>query len=612
MNLTAPAPPDGLSAPAWPPGRLLPAFAAAPVLLLTAALIVVALLEGRAGFQGFVAQFDLFAVIAAVSFSAVAVVVARHQPGNAVARVAAGIAWGFTLSYALEAYGNLGLPRGWPLPEWAIWISTWVWVPALWAIPTWLVLRFPNGRLHGPRWRIVELWTGLALVVLVVGWALTPYGQINVEPSADVTNPLAVVGGRRVYDVGFALALAALVASLSSFAWRFARSNGVERAQLKWALLGTCAMVLVIGSSVALGPESALPASLGVGLLPASVGVAIVRHRLWDVDLVIRRSLVYSLTTVMILVVYVGTVAALGGVLGGTAGAPLIAAGLVALAVQPLRERAQRLTNRLLYGEREDPYTTLSRLGEHLAAAGERDRLLEGVTEAVVQALRLAGASIRVDGRDLVGVGELTGPGRDIPLAFRGEPVGSLRVALREGDHLHPSEERLLEDLARHVAVALHADRLHDELLASRARLLTAREEERRRIRRDLHDELGPTLAAIALRVEQASLEADDAEVLRARLDEVTRRVRDTVRVIRTLVEGLRPAALDELGLLRAVEELARQLTTPELRVRVEPEGNLDHLPAAVEVAAYRIVAEALTKGPSRTRLLLPRPAGGP
>lgn len=595
MNIAASAGAASLSAPGPFWGRLLPVIAAAPLFVLMAAVSLVALGEGWAGFQGFVAEFHLFAVVAAVSFSMVAAVVARHQPSNVVARVAAGIAWGFALSYAFETYGNVALYRGWPLPAWAIWISTWVWVPALWAIPTLLVLRFPTGRLPGPRWRIVELGTGLALVLLVVGWALTPYGQIDVAPSVDVANPLAIPAGRRVYDVGLALALAALVASLASFGWRFARSNGVERAQLKWALLGSCATVLIVGGSVALGPQSALPASLGVALLPASVGVAIVRHRLWDVDLVISRSLVYGLTTVTILVVYLGAVAALGSVVGRIAVAPLIATGLVALAVQPLRERAQELANRMLYGERDDPYTTLSRLGEHLAAAGEREHLLEGVVEAIAQALHLEGASIRVDDRDLVRTGELTGRGREIPLRCRGERVGTLCVALREGDELQASEDRLLDDLASQLAIALHADLLHNELLVSRAQLLTAREEERRRIRRDLHDELGPTLAAIALQIEQASLEADDTGVLRARLDEVTRRVRGTVREVRTLVEGIRPAALDELGLLGAVEQLARQLTTLELRIDVGSEGDLDHLPATVELAGYRIVGEALT-----------------
>lgn len=578
------------------PSRLLSAIAGIPLLLLAGALGAAAFLEGRGGFQGFVEQFHLFAVIVAVSFSALALVVARHQPGNAVAVVAAGISWGFALSYSLGTYGNLGLERGWPLLEWVVWVSDWVWVPALWAMPTFLLLRFPDGRLPARRWRIVELWTAVALGLLVVGWALTPYGEIDVAPLVDVRHPMAMAVGRRLYDVGFALALAGLTASLASFAWRFARSEGRERTQLKWALMGACATVLIVGSSVAVGPPSAVPASLGVALLPASIGFAVLRYRLWDVDLVINRSLTYGLTTVAILALYVATVATLGGALGRTTGAPLVATGLAALAVQPLRERAQRFANRLLYGEREDPYAALSRLGSHLAATGERERLLDGVTDAVVRALRLRGACISVDDRDVARVGDLFGPTREIPLTFRGEKVGALRVAVPAGEELRASDERLLTDLAHHVAIALHAERLHADLLASGARLVTAREEERRRIRRDLHDELGPTLAAVGLEIERASLELDgDAEALRARLEQATRRVRQVVGDIRGLVDGLRPAVLDELGLHRAVERLVHQLTSPALRVHFETEGNVEDLPAAVEVAAYRIVSEALT-----------------
>jgi signal transduction histidine kinase len=348
--------------------------------------------------------------------------------------------------------------------------------------------------------------------------------------------------------------------------------------------------------SVLVGPGADVAGAIGIALLPAAIAVAVLRHGLWDVDLVIRRSLVYGLLTAIVVALYVATVGLLGGVLGRTVGAPLVATGIIAVAVQPLRERLQRGVNQLLYGDREDPYTALTRLSRQLDATVDRGVLLDGVAGAVVRALRLRGAAIDVDGAPVATVGELGTVPVGIPLTVRGEEVGILRVAPREDEELTAADRRLLQDLARHVAAVVRAERLQAEVEASRARLVTAREEERRRIRRDLHDELGPTLAAIGLQVERANLEvASDPATASRRLDEATAQVRETVRSVRALVEGLRPAALDELGLAGAVRELLRGLDVGAVEVTLTTDDDLGGLPAAVDVAAYRIVGEAVT-----------------
>jgi two-component system, NarL family, sensor kinase len=210
-------------------------------------------------------------------------------------------------------------------------------------------------------------------------------------------------------------------------------------------------------------------------------------------------------------------------------------------------------------------------------------------------------------------VGELHDSPMEVPLAVHGEPLGTLLLEVTAGDELRPSDRRLLTDLARHVSAAVQAERLYGELEASRARLVSAREEERRRIRRDLHDELGPTLAAVAIEIERAALELEtDPQVASARLDALAGRVRGTVQSVRALVEGLRPPALDDLGLGGAVRELVRSLGRGPVEFAVTIDNDLGSLSAAVELAAYRIAGEALTNvlrhaGASRCQVSLRR-----
>lgn len=471
----------------------------APVALLVVlvvAPVVAAGIDGGDAFEGFVARLHLFSYVVAVSFATVAALIAWHQPANRLGPLSLAIAGAFSLATLADRYAVLGDDRGWPGVTWVMWVAQWVFVPALWSIPTLLALHFPSGRLPSARWRPVGRLSAAAIVIGTVGWALAPYGRIDTTPQVPVDNPVGTEAGLVVFAVGAALWAVAVVLSLVGLGRRVARAAGTERSQLLWLLLGTAGAMVAVAVGAVVGSQ-AVP-SIGIGLLPAGVAIAVVRHGLWDVELLVQRSLVYGLLASVLGVGYVLVVWGLGSVLGREVGAPLLATALVAVAVQLLRERIQAWVNRLVYGEPEDPYVAMSRL------------------EA--------------------------------------------------------------------------------ELSASRARLVTAREEERRRIRQDLHDELGPTLAAIANQVERAAVDvAADPEGATARLDGVAEEVRSTVRSVRALVEGLRPAALDQLGLVGAVQELARRLDAPGLSIEVVGEGALEDLPAAVEVGAYRIVGEALT-----------------
>jgi signal transduction histidine kinase len=571
--------------------------AAGPVLLifLVAFPLVALAIDPDDAFDSFVARFHLFSYLGALSFGLVATLVTRRDATNRIGLICAGIAWCFGLSTALDRYSMLGDERGWPAVTWTLWAAQWVWVPGLWAIPTLLALRFPDGRLAGARWRRIEQLAFAGIAIATLGWALSPYGKIDQEPSIDRDNPIGTDVGLVLFAFGAAATAVVVVATFVGFVKRVRRARGDELAQLLWAVVAITATVALVLASLAFGPNPIIP-SLGIALLPLAIAVAVLRHSLWDVDLVVRRSLVYGVLTAMILATYVVVVGLTGGLVGRTVGAPLVATGLVALMVQPLRERLQRLANRMLYGDREDPYAALARLGAQLDAAGDRGRLLTDVLHAIVRAFRLQGASISADDEVLASVGASGASPFDVPLALRGERIGTLHVTPHAGDQISLSDTRVLAHLGRHVAAAVHAERLQQEVEASRARLVSAREEERRRIRRDLHDELGPTLAAIAIEVDRANLELDgDRAAASARLDDVARRVRATVGSVRGLVEGLRPAALDDLHLDGAVRELARSLATGDLDVTVSCAGALDDLPAAVDVAAYRIVGEALT-----------------
>lgn len=383
-----------------------------------------------------------------------------------------------------------------------------------------------------------------------------------------------------------------------------------ERQQTKWVVYGFSAVVVVSlvvdvanATAPALAPATALIDTLVVLLIPLSLGVAILRHRLWDINIVINRTLLYGALTASVIGIYVLVVGYLGTLFRSddNLAVSLVAAGLVAVLFQPLRDRLQQGINRLTYGERDDPYAVLSRLGRRLEATLAPDAVLPAVVETVAQALRLPYAAIALRHEEGSTIAAAYGtpvanPVR-LPLVYQQETVGELLLAPRSpGEAFAAADRRLLDDLARHAGVAVHAVRLTTDLLRSRERLVTTREEERRRLRRDLHDGLGPMLGSLTLKLDVASdlLERDPAAA-RTLLLGLKGQAQSAIGDIRRLVYALRPPALDGLGLIGALREEAIRYSDTGLQVSVESPERLPPLPAAVEVAAFRIVQEALT-----------------
>jgi signal transduction histidine kinase len=473
---------------------------------------------------------------------------------------------------------------------------------------------FPDGQFV-PRW---TRWLALAWIVL----------------SFDQNIPTFInVGALNPWNSPFSLFLYRLVETAFFGSFVFAQlyryrhvSTPLQRQQTKWVvfafaigLVGASALFLELYALPYSFPALALPSRLAQlisstyswGLLvpiPLCMGIALLRYRLWDIDLIINRTLVYGVLTVSIIALYVLVVVGLGRLLQaqGNFGIALLATGLVAVLFQPVRHRLQRLVNRLMYGDRDEPYRVLARLGQRLEATLAPDAVLPTIVETVAQALKLPYAAISLQqGEEFLtaaSYGSARGELVRLPLVYQNEAVGELVLAPRgPSESFTPADRTLLEDLARQAGIAAHAVRLTADLKRltvdlqhSREHLVTAREEERRRLRRDLHDGLGPQLASLTLKLETARNRLTHDPLAETLLADLAERTQATVADIRRLVYALRPPALDELGLVSALRELTLQ-SSDQVATRLYAPDSLPDLPAAVEVALYRIAQEALT-----------------
>ncbi len=521
----------------------------------------------------------------------------------------------FGYEYARYTFG--AHPGALPGGDWWLWASRREGAMADYALP-FLLLLFPTGHLPSPRWRPVA-WLVFALVTVVNLAEAFLAGDI--VPAASGGNPLFYGIGNPAGLFGDAqrdwpwisplltgLSLLAIGLALAGGIARFRRSRGEERQQLKWVAYALAVAVIVIinGSFTRWYTlQGVLHAVAGVAFA-AAVTIAVCKYRLYDIDVIINRTLVYLLLSGIIAGGYLAIVTGAGAAVphhGLTV--ELLAAGLAAVAFAPLRARLQALVNRVMYGERDDPYAALSRLATRLDATLTADEVLPAIVDSVTSALRSPYAAIEVTGgggppRVAAARGTLQ-PGAvplRVPLTSSGAHVGDLVIAPRRpGETFNQADRRLLAGLAHHAGAAVHAADLTTQLQRSRERLVTAREEERRRIRRDLHDGLGPVLAGIAMQLDAARrLMRQDQNTAGQLLQHLREQTQAAIADIRRLVYDLRPPALDDLGLTGALAQHAASCSAPGgLQVSIDAAPGLPALPAAAEVAAYRIAAEAVT-----------------
>lgn len=496
---------------------------------------------------------------------------------------------------------------------------------------------FPSGRFE-PRW---TRWLLAAILLPGLARSLFPGTRFDIK----TLSPALFNGWVLLW----------MISLIAIQVYRYRRvMRPLERQQTKWAVFGMSGAIAgLLGVTVVymteddwlqadpyrlFGAEVLL--LLAMSLLPVSLVFAMLRRRLWDIDPIVNRTIVYGTLSLVVIALYVAAVWYLNALFRGAVPfvPSVLAAGLVAVLFAPLKERLQRGVNRLVYGEVDDPLSVLSRLGDRLSHPESPNAAPDLVVRTVKDALRLPYAALSLIGPD----GERTAAEAGIrqthvhrfELAHQGEPVGALSVSPRQPEEsFTASDLRFLGMLAQQAAVvawgaaaSLEVDRIASDLRESRERLVLAREEERRRLRNNLHDDLAPRLAALAFTASAGeALIASDPAKTKHILVELQSVIRTTVSDIRRLVHDLRPPALDELGLVGAVREriddLSRPLRTeaaanpdgrrmadsgfplaigeaepgaPRLQFRLEAPETLPPLPAAVEVAAFRILTEAI------------------
>lgn len=340
---------------------------------------------------------------------------------------------------------------------------------------------------------------------------------------------------------------------------------------------------------------------------PITLAIAILHYRLFDIDLILNRALVYGTLTLCVIGLYIGLVAYLGALFRSedNLASSLIATGVVAVVFQPLRMWLQRGVNRLLFGQRNEPYTVMTTLGRQLETALAPNAVFTTIVETIGQTLKLPYVAITT--ADEAQPHAVFAQSSDakvppakllrLPLKYQNQPVGTLLVAPRAGqERITDMDHKLLDDLARQTGIAVYAARITADVQRSRERIVLAREEERRRLRRDLHDGLGPHLASQTLTLDViAKLMRSDTDQAATLLLAVREQMQQAVSDIRDLIYGLRPPVLDDLGLNGAIEEFANRVHQHGMpQIRLYLPTLTTPLPAAVEVAAYRIFQEAL------------------
>ncbi|MCC7362118.1 MAG: hypothetical protein IT317_21720 [Anaerolineales bacterium] len=542
-------------------------------------------------------------IVFALILQAITALVFISRPDEPVARVlfmtSAAVVGATNWSLGLQV-SDLVVPAGF----WLYCLGTLGAYQLLWPGILLIVLFFPTPwpPLARRRWLAPVVYALPYLVVLVV----TPAGN---SPNAFDWSQSAGSLTDYVQGAYVLLALAGVVRSI-----RAAR-DPVSRAQVRWV---ATALIVTLLTNLTLGiiPELALGYPLLswdvlalIGLsVPIAFAIAILRYHLFDIDVLLNRTLVYGSLTTGVTGLYVLVVGGLGQTLqtnyrGSNVVLSLLVTGLVAVSFQSVRQRLQRAVNRLLYGERDEPYAVLSRLSQRMEAALAPEAVLPTLAETIAQALKLPYVAVALQGAGESAPQVVAACGPPAvkvllwPLIYQSERVGELRVAPRgPGETFTAAEQHLLQDIAHQAGIAAHAVQLTADLQRSRERLVSALEEERRRLRRDLHDGLGPQLASQTLTLTAAlqllRRQPGEAEAL---LAEAIKHAQDAITDIRRVVYDLRPPALDDLGLAGALRAQAAGYSASGINFTLSLPEALPPLPAAVEVACYRIAQEALT-----------------
>jgi signal transduction histidine kinase len=604
------------------------------------ALVLILTLGGQALALSRGERLDLFTLLM-LSFPVVGALIASRQPENAIGWLMLGIGWGAALASALSIYAVYSLeinPGSLPRPDIAVALNQGSWVPFIGIVGTFLLLLFPDGHLPTPRWRP---WAWFSAVAMALAYIIITIGPGKLEEYPGLRNPLGIEALKPFIGVAFSLVAlipVSIVGCAVALTRRYRRSRGQERLQMKWftataALLALSYLILMALNLPFLVAGTPTPrwiniiGNIGVFpfvLLPFAVGIAILKHRLYDIDLVINKTVVFGTLAAFITAVYVAIVVGVGALIGSGAkpnlGLSILATAIVAVAFQPVRERVQHFANRLVYGKRATPYEILSHFSDRVAETYATEDVLprmartvaEGTGAAHAEVWLKSGTELRAaagwpqggtaDSRSHLALdGQLPdfeGVDHAIAVRHQGELLGALTVTKPAGEPLTPAEEGLLSDLASQAGlvlrnVGLSAELLArlDELKASRQRLVAAQDQERRRLERDLHDGAQQHLVALKTRLALAERlterDPDKAEQLIATLEQ---EAGDALDTLRDLARGIYPPLLADQGLLVA---LRAQAEKAPVAVEVHGDG-ITRYPQEIEAAVYFCCLEAL------------------
>jgi signal transduction histidine kinase len=551
----------------------------------------------------------VFGQVANLAVPVVGLVLASRRPGNRIGWLflAAGLALGLdNLSQQYALHALVAAPGSWPAGRVAGWLTNWIWVIPF-AMLAWVFLLFPTGRLRSPRWRPAAWLVAGALALATVG-ALVIATRFWAQPFTSSFRQVwaLLVLGPAVIE------LAALVVGLAAVVVRFARSAGEERLQLKWF---AAASVLVVVTAIATFPVGSavtdVLTNLALLCLYVAIGIAVLKYRLYDIDVVISKAVLYGSLAVFITAVYAALVAGLG-TLAGNQRSPLLAAlaaAVVAVAFQPVRQRAGRLANRVVYGRRATPYQVLSDFARRIGGAYASQDVLPQMArtvaagtgaQRVVVWLRVDNelspqassdgsphpAPLLVDGQKPPAI-----PDADIsvPVVHHGELLGAISITMPRGEPLRPAGQQLVADVASQAGLVLANASLIEDLRSSRQRLVTAQDEERRRLERNLHDGAQQDLVALAIRLRLAAATVSE-EPARQLLDDLQADAAGALENLRDLARGIYPPLLADLGLPAALNAQAGKSPLP---VTIDADG-IGRFPQDTEAAVYFCCLEAL------------------
>jgi signal transduction histidine kinase len=558
-----------------------------------------------------------------LGYGGVGALMASRRPGNAIGWLFCATATVFALSAFADEFVTRGLVTGsmaFVIP--IAWLQSWLFVLALESIPLVLVL-FPDGRPPSRRWRLLVWAIGGLTFLAVLGFILSR-NALETPDRFHLDNPTAVESlaplASVLLTVGGIGSLVASLAALTALVLRFRRSSGDERQQIRWlAYVGIAALVLMVGTFATEGNIVVnnvffflffIVLAIGV---PAAIGIAILKYGLYEIDVVIRRTLVFGALAAFITGIYVVVVVAIGTQTTDSLIPSLVATAIVAALFQPIRRRVTRLANRLVFGKRAEPYEVLARFSDRVGSAYAAGDILPRTARVIAEGTGARHVEIWLRVSDTLQP-SASWPSNGVPgasdpqiqeIRHQDESLGEIRVWTAPGQPLRPSEEKLLRDLASQTGLVIRNLTLTGELQArvdelsvrtrelqeSRMRIVQAHDAERRRLERNIHDGAQQHLVALAVKLRLAgAAAAKDPDRAAAQLEELRDQTDLALTTLLDLASGIYPAELEEQGIGAALATQGRAAGVP---VSVDTDG-VDRLPIEIEAAVYFVCLEAI------------------